>query len=371
MKIPLVDLKIQYQHLKKDIDAAIQSVIDRSAFIKGEEVKEFENDFAKLYGVKNCIGVANGTDALYIAMKMLGIGPGDEVITVANSWISTSETIVQTGAKPVFVDIDEYSTIDVSKIEEKITEKTIAIIPVHLYGQPADMKTIVELAHRFKLYLIEDCAQAHFAEFEGQKVGTFGDVATFSFFPGKNLGAYGDAGAIITNDDELATKMRMFANHGAIKKHTHLIDGINSRLDTIQAAILRVKLPYIFKWNEMRLKNARYLDEILKGIEEITLPPTRNNVKHIFHIYCIRTKHRESLMKYLNENGIETAIHYPVALPFMKTYENLNYKIEDFPLAAKFQNEILSIPMYPELTIEKMDYIANKMKEFFNNLSQL
>ncbi|MFN8259057.1 MAG: DegT/DnrJ/EryC1/StrS family aminotransferase [Bacteroidales bacterium] len=365
MKIPFVDLNIQYKLLKKDIDAAIQSVIDRTAFIKGEEVEEFEKSFAKLYGVKHCIGVANGTDALYIAMKMLGVGPGDEVITVSNSWISTSETIVQTGAKPVFVDIDEYSTIDVTKIEEKINENTIAIIPVHLYGQPADMKAIKAIAEKYQLYLIEDCAQSHFAEFEGKKTGTFGDVATFSFYPGKNLGAYGDAGAIITNDDELANKMRMYANHGALKKHVHITDGINSRLDTIQAAILKVKLPYIFQWNEMRLKNARYYDDTLEGVGDIITPAVRKNVTPIYHVYSIRTRHRDDLMNFLTENGIGTAIHYPVALPFMETYNWLNHKPEEFPRAYQFQHEILSLPMYPELKIEMMNYVAEVIKLFF------
>jgi len=366
MNVPFVDLKIQYTLLKKDIDAAIQSVIDRTAFIKGEEVADFEQKFANKYGVRNCIGVANGTDALYIAMKMLGIGPGDEVITVANSWISTAETIVQTGAKPVFIDIDEYSTIDVTKIEEKITENTIAIIPVHLYGQPADMKTISAIAEKHNLYLIEDCAQSHFAEFEGKKVGTFGDIATFSFYPGKNLGAYGDAGAIITNDDELADKMRMYANHGALKKHQHMIEGINSRLDTIQAAILNVKLPYINQWNEMRLKNARYYDDILDGIGDIVVPPVRPNASHIYHVYSIRTKHRDELMNYLNQKGIGTAIHYPVALPFMETFSFLNHKLEEFPMAAEFQDQILSLPMYPELKVEMMNYVADTIQQFFD-----
>ena len=366
MNVPFVDLKIQYTLLKKDIDSAIQSVIDRTAFINGEEVAKFEQNFASKYGVKNCIGVANGTDALYIAMRQLGIGQGDEVITVANSWISTAETIVQTGAKPVFIDIDEYSTIDLTKIEEKITDNTIAIIPVHLYGQSCDMKAIKEIADKYNLYLIEDCAQAHFAEFEGKKVGTFGDVATFSFYPGKNLGAYGDAGAIITNDDELAEKMRMFANHGALKKHQHIIDGINSRLDTIQAAILNVKLPYINQWNEMRLKNARYYDDILDGIGDIILPPVRESASHIYHVYSIRTTQRDELLKHLNTNNIGTAIHYPVALPFMETFSSLNHKLSDFPVAAKYQDEILSLPMYPELKIDMMNYVANTIKEFYN-----
>lgn len=365
MKVPFVDLKIQYNLLKKDIDGAIQSVIDRTAFIQGEEVKTFEQNFARHYGVKNCIGVANGTDALYISMKMLGIGPGDEVITVANSWISTAEAIVQTGAKPVFVDIDEYATIDASKIEEYINEKTIALIPVHLYGQPADMKVIKELAEKHNLYLIEDCAQAHFAEFEGKKVGTFGDVATFSFYPGKNLGAYGDAGAIITNDDELAIKMRMYANHGAIKKHQHLMEGINSRLDSIQAAILNVKLPYLSQWNEMRLKNASYYDDILEGIGDIITPLVRKNVKHIYHVYCIRSQHRDELRTFLETNGIETAIHYPVALPFMEAFSNLNYRPDEFPRTVSIQDQILSLPMYPELKVDMMNYVADTIKLFF------
>jgi len=213
MKIPFVDLKSQYNSIKKEIDSAIQSVIERTAFIKGEEIEQFEKAYAEKYGVKNCIAVANGTDAIYIALKMLGIKEGDEVITVANSWISTAETISQTGATPVFIDIDKYSTIDISKIEEKITKNTKAIIPVHIYGQSADIKAIKKISDKHNLFLIEDCAQSHFAEFEGQRVGTFGDLATFSFYPGKNLGAYGDAGAIVTNNDELANKMRMYANH--------------------------------------------------------------------------------------------------------------------------------------------------------------
>lgn len=364
MNVPFVDLKIQYQSLKSEIDNAIQSVIERTAFIKGEEVGKFEQNFAEKYEVKNCIGVANGTDALYIAMRQLGIGAGDEVITVANSWISTAETILQTGAKPVFIDIDEFSTIDAKKIEEKITKNTIAIVPVHLYGQAADMRTIMEIAKKHHLYVIEDCAQAHFAEFNKQAVGTFGDIATFSFYPGKNLGAYGDAGAIITNNDDLASKMRMFANHGAAKKHQHLIDGINSRLDTIQAAILNVKLPHITKWNDMRRENAIYYNEILKDIEGIVTPPIRSNGKHIYHVYSIRTNKRDELAQHLKDNGIGTAIHYPVALPFMETFAFLNHKLDEFPVAAKYQDEILSLPMYPELPKEMMDYVADTIKKF-------
>ncbi|OQX96210.1 MAG: erythromycin biosynthesis sensory transduction protein eryC1 [Bacteroidetes bacterium 4572_117] len=342
MKIPFVDLKTQYNSLKNEIDSAIHSIIDRTAFIKGPEIKEFEKAFAKDYGVKHCIGVANGTDAIYITLKMLGIGAGDEVITVANSWISTAETISQTGATPVFIDIDEFSTIDSSKIEEKINPKTKAIIPVHLYGQPADIKKIKAITDKHKLFLIEDCAQSHFAEFEGEKVGTFGNAATFSFYPGKNLGAYGDAGAIITNDGDLAEKLRMYANHGALTKHNHKITGINSRLDTIQAAIIKVKLPHIHEWNNERANNGAYYDKILNGIGDIIIPPKRENVKHVYHVYSIRTKHRNELVQFLKDSDIGTAIHYPVAIPFMEAYKDLNYQPSDLPNAAAFQDQILS-----------------------------
>jgi dTDP-4-amino-4,6-dideoxygalactose transaminase len=368
MKVPFVDIKIQYNLLKNEIDGAIQSVINRTAFIKGEEVSEFEKKYAELHGVKHCIGVGSGTDALYIVLKMLGIGPGDEVITVANSWISTAETIVQTGAKPVFVDIDQYSNINYSLIEKKITENTIAIVPVHLYGQPCNIKEIKKIADHHNLYLIEDCAQAHFATFEGQKTGTFGDAGCFSFYPENNLGAYGDAGAIITNDDDLESRIRMYSNHGEIGKHLHAIEGINSRLDTLQAAILQVKLPHILQWNEMRRKNAKIYDDLLDDVGDIICPPVLNNVEHIYHIYAIRTKHRDALMKFLEENGIESNIHYPVSLPFMEAFSVLNHKLSDFPVTAEFQDQILSLPMYPELKMEMIIYVVDKIKEFFKKL---
>ena len=365
MQVPFIDLRIQYNSLKSEIDTAIQSVLDRTAFIKGEEVWQFEENYAKKYGVQHCLGLANGTDAIYITLKMLGIGQGNEVITVANSWISTSEAISQTGATPVFVDIDRYSTINVSKIEEKITKNTKAIIPVHLYGQPAEMKSIKQICEKYKLLLVEDCAQAHFAEYYGNYVGTFGDAGTFSFYPGKNLGAYGDAGAVITNNHELANKIRMYSNHGALKKHSHVFEGINSRLDTIQAAVLNVKLPYINQWNEMRIENAKYYNLRLQGIDEIVTPPERKNVKHIYHVYSIRTPKRDELQKYLSANKIMTAIHYPVALPLMEAYKRLGYSKSDIPVAAKLQDEILSLPMYPELKKEMIEYIAETIKKFF------
>ncbi len=351
MGIPFVDLKQQYLSIKTEIDDAIQNVINETAFIKGKYVNQFEDDFLNAYGVKHTISCANGTDAIYIALKALGIGLGDEVITVANTWISTAETISQAGAKPVFVDINsEFYTIDCSKIEENITKKTKAIIPVHLFGQPADMSAIVAICEKYGLFLIEDCAQAHFAEWNGKKVGTFGDVGTFSFFPGKNLGAYGDAGAIVTNNSKLADKMRMFANHGALEKHSHEIEGINSRMDGMQAAILSVKLQYIETWSEARYLNALKYNEYLKGIDEISVPQIHQNVKHVFHLYVIRVKNRSYLQEKLKLAGIDTGIHYPTPLPFLNAYKYLNCKPSDFPVCYKFKDEILSLPMYPELS---------------------
>ena len=277
--IPFVDLTAQYNSIKQEVDLAIQNVVNDTAFINGKYVTKFEGEFRSLYGSKHFIGCANGTDAIYIALKALGIGVGDEVITVANTWISTAETITQAGAKPVFVDIHrDFYTINVELIEEKITPKTKAIIPVHLFGQSCDMDAIIAICKKHNLFLIEDCAQAHFAEWKGQKVGTFGDIGTFSFFPGKNLGAYGDAGGIITNDDKLAKKMRMFANHGALKKHHHEIEGINSRLDGLQAAILSAKLPHILEWSQKRLDNALYYNQVLRDTDIIT-PQINSNVK--------------------------------------------------------------------------------------------
>jgi len=401
MNIPFVDLKAQYQSLQGDIDTAIQRVITETAFIRGKYVKTFEEQYAKAYGVKNCISCANGTDAIYITLKALGVGSGDEVITVANSWISSSETITQTGAAPVFVDIEpEYYTIDVSRIEEKITPKTKAIIPVHLFGQPAEMDPILDICERHGLLLVEDCAQAHFAEYSprgiiaednisegesvginsndkkkdsnqeaipqgtGQKVGTIGVAGTFSFFPGKNLGAYGDAGAIISNNDEFAQKARMFANHGSLTKHKHEFEGINSRMDGIQAAILSVKLPYIHEWNQKRLQNALLYNELLADVEGVMTPKIKPNAKHIFHLYVVRTEKREKLQKYLNQHGISTGIHYPTALPFLKAYDYLEHKPEEFPVAYQYQDEILSLPMFPELSHEQMEYIVDTIKHF-------
>lgn len=368
MTVPFVDLRAQYHSIKNDIDRAIQKVIDETSFIGGSSIKTFENRFSELLGVKHCIGVANGTDAIYIALKMLGVGPGDEVITTASSWISTSETISQCGAKPIFVDIDPQTfTIDPREIEVKITPKTKAIVPVHLYGQAAHISAIKEICDRNKLFLIEDCAQSHFSKEGNQYVGTYGDAATFSFYPGKNLGAYGDAGAIVTNNDALAIKMRMFANHGALKKHQHQIEGINSRLDTIQASILEVKINHILNWTAKRVENAKYYSSQLSDIDGITIPFVRPNTDHTFHLYVIRTNKRDELKKFLELKGIQTAIHYPAILPDLEAYQYLGHKKDAFPIASQYQNEILSLPMYPELSTQQMDYIVGCIAEFSSN----
>jgi dTDP-4-amino-4,6-dideoxygalactose transaminase len=368
MKVDFVNLTAQYVNIKNKIDSAIQNVINDTSFVGGVYVKDFEEEYANAYGVKYCISCANGTDAIYIALKALDIGLGDEVITVANSWISTSETITQTGAKPVFVDINsDYYTIDVNKIEEKITSKTKAIIPVHLFGQPCDMDTLTAICNKHNLLLIEDCAQAHFAEWKGKKVGTMGVAGTFSFFPGKNLGAYGDAGSIISNDSEFAKKARMFANHGALIKHKHEIEGINSRLDGMQAAILSVKLKYIMEWNEKRLKNSLLYNDYLSNMETIITPIIHPDVKHVFHLYVIRTGFRDELIEFLKDNGVSTGIHYPTALPFLKAYRYLGHKPDDFPVAHSYMGEILSLPMYPELTKEQIKYIIKIIYQFFDS----
>ncbi len=367
MTVPFVDLKSQYQSIKQNIDTAIKNVVTETAFIGGKYVLQFEKEFAALYGVKHCISCANGTDSLYVIMKMLGIGKDDEVITVANSWISSSETISQTGATPVFVDIHpDFYSIDETLVEAKITSKSKAIMPVHLQGQSCNMDAIMALANKHNLLVIEDCAQSHFSQFKRVNVGTIGIASSFSFYPGKNLGAYGDAGCILTNDDALAEKYKMYARHGALVKHQHQIEGINSRLDGLQAAILSAKLPHILQWTEQRIANAAYYNQALSGIAEIILPQVRPSSKHTYHLYVIRCKNRDNLAKFLKEKGIETAIHYPVPLPEMQAYQYLGYQPQDFPISHQYKTEILSLPMYPELTHEQMDYIAQQIQAFYN-----
>jgi dTDP-4-amino-4,6-dideoxygalactose transaminase len=371
MKVPFVDLKAQYQSIKSEVDKAIENVITETAFIGGKYVKNFETSFGKEYGVDNVVACANGTDSLYIIMKMLGIKEGDEVITVANSWISSSETISQAGAKPVFVDIHpDYYSIDEKKLEAAITSKTKAVIVVHLQGQMCAVDVIKEICDRHNIYLIEDCAQSHISELNGVRAGLTGIAGSFSFYPGKNLGAYGDAGCIITNDNELAQKCRMFANHGALIKHHHQIEGINSRLDGLQAAILTAKLPYIQEWTNKRIEKAKLYTEHLKNITDIIPPVERPNSLHSYHLYVIRTKYRNELMDFLKNQGIETAIHYPTALPNLPCYKYLGYSHRDFRVATSYQDQILSLPIYPELTGEMIEYVCETIRNFFEEKSK-
>jgi dTDP-4-amino-4,6-dideoxygalactose transaminase len=367
MNIPFVDLKAQYESIRTDIDTAMRNVIGETAFIGGTYVKKFEQDFAALYGVKHVISCANGTDSLYILMKMLGIGKGDEVITAANSWISSSETITQTGAKPVFIDAHpDFYSMDESRLEAAITPRTKAVIAVHLQGQMCDIKAIKNKCDQHGIHLIEDCAQSHFSEYDGVRAGLYGLAGSFSFYPGKNLGAYGDAGCIITNDDALAEKCRMFANHGALKKHHHQMEGINSRLDGLQAAILSAKLPHILRWTEKRIANASLYCQSLRTIEQIAVPKVRPLSRHTWHLYVIRAKERNKLMEYLKEKGIETSIHYPTALPNLPCYRYLDHKPAEFPVATGLQNEILSLPMYPEMTEDMIGHVSTSIREFYN-----
>jgi dTDP-4-amino-4,6-dideoxygalactose transaminase len=367
MTVPFVDLGAQYQSVKSDIDTAIQNVIAETAFIGGKYVKEFNQKFAELYGVKHVIGCANGTDTLYILMRMMGIGEGDEVITPANSWISSSETITQTGARPVFVDVDaRYFSMNEQLLEAAITPRTKAVIVVHLQGQMCDMDTIQAVCKKHNVAVIEDCAQSHFSEYKGVRAGLMGIAGSFSFYPGKNLGAYGDAGCIMTNDDALAGKCRMYANHGALIKHQHQMEGINSRLDGLQAAILTAKLPYILQWTEQRIEKAALYGKHLSGVVEVQLPAVRENTKHTYHLYVIRAQRRNELMQHLKECGVETVLHYPAALPNLKVYEYLEYKPSGFPVATALQDEILSLPIFPELTEAQIEYVAGCIKSFYN-----
>ncbi len=364
MAVPFVDLLAQYQSIKAEIDTAIKNVLSQTAFIGGKYVKEFEKLFQEYTGLKHVIACANGTDSLEILMQAYGIGDGDEVIVPAVSWISTSESVSFIGATPIFVDIDAVNyTIDVDLIEKKITAKTKAIIPVHLYGNPADMITIMAIAKKHNLIVIEDCAQSHGAEINGKKVGAFGNAASFSFYPGKNLGAYGDAGAMATNDEDIAVRSRMIANHGQIEKHKHLIEGRNSRMDGLHAAVLSVKIKYLNNWTLKRIQNAKYYHGLFEGIN-VHVPRVKEGNKHVFHLYVIVTEKRDELKKHLESQGIETAIHYPTALPFLDAYANRKFSKEDFPVAFQFTSKILSIPMYPELTNEMMTEVAIAVKKF-------
>ena len=350
--------------IKPEIDAAIADVISQSAYIRGPHVEAFERAWAEKVGVKHCVSCANGTDAIYIVMKGLGIKPGDEVITTAHSWISTTETITQAGGRVIFCDTERDTfTINPALIEAKITPRTVGIIPVHLYGQSADMNAIMAIARKHKLWVIEDCAQAHLARCNGGQVGTFGDAATYSFYPGKNLGAYGDAGCLVTKDDRLAEWSATYARHGG--KGEHVMEGINSRLDGIQAAILNVKLPRLEAWTSARQRVAARYDELLKGVGDIITPPVATGRDHVYHLYVIRTERRDALKKHLDGAGIGTGLNYPKALPFYPAYAYLGHKPADFPVAHAHQSRILSLPIFPEMSEKMIAHVAAEIAKFF------
>jgi len=365
--VRFIDLFRQYLTIKSEIDAAIASIINESAYVGGKIIKQFEGNFAAFHQVKHCISVANGTDAIEIALSMLELPKGSEVLVPANTFIATSEAVTRAGYTVVFCDCDpDTYTISVADAKKRITDKTRAIISVHLYGHACDMDAVMELARENNLIVVEDCAQAHGCEFNNKKVGGFGALGTFSFYPGKNLGAYGDAGAIVTNDEVLAKKCRMFANHGRVAKYDHEIEGRNSRLDGIQAAVLDVKLKYLDKWLTRRTEVAsRYLTN-LQGVPGIVIPKVAPWTKHVWHLFVIRYTKRDQLQKYLQQKGIETLVHYPIALPKLKAYDYLGQGQEK-TFASMADKTLLSLPIYPELTDEEIDFICNNIINFVSS----
>jgi len=365
MDIPLVDLKRQYEFVKEEIADKIEKVLRSTQYILGEEVEKFEKEFANYCGAKYAIGVASGSDALALSLKALGVAKEDDVITVPNTFTATVDAISGNNAKPVFVDIDpETYNIDITRIEEKVTDKTKAIIPVHLYGQPADMDPILKLAREHNLKIIEDACQAHGAEYKGKKVGSLGDAGCFSFYPAKNLGAYGDGGMVVTNNEEIAERIRMLRNYGQSKKYYHDFIGYNSRLDEIQAAVLRVKLKYLNEWNNKRREKAKLYNELLENVSGIETPIEKDYAKHAYHLYVIRCRDRNELQHYLSSKDVSTGIHYPIPVHLQRAYKHLGYKKGDFLITEKYVNEILSLPMFPELSEKEIKYIYMNIKIF-------
>lgn len=366
MQVLFNDLAAQYYAISNEVDDAVKQVLQSGWYVGGEQVRAFEAEFAKQCGVAYAVGLGNATDSLFLALKALNIKPGDEVITPAWSWISSAEVITLCGARVVFADVEPNTfTVSTKAIQQKITSKTRAVIVVHLYGKMADIKPIKDLCKQHNLNLIEDCSQAHFAESSIGKVGTFGDCGIFSFYPTKNLGAFGDGGSLITNSEELALKVRRLANHGGLIRDEHLIEGTNSRLDSLQAAILKIKLNYISSWTTRRSELAHvYLDK-LKTIPEVGLPQVDEPAAHVYHLFVICAQRRDELRTYLSERDIQTLIHYPKALPFEPAYSYLSCSEKDFPIAARLQREVVSLPLHPFLSREQIEYVCTMITSFY------
>ena len=363
--IPFVDLQAQYRRIQPEIDAAMQDVVSNTAFIGGQHLKDFEAAFAEFCGVKHAIGVGNGTDALSIALRAMGTGPGDEVITVSHTFIATSEAISETGATVKFIDIDPRRyTLDPAKLAEVISEKTKVILPVHLYGQIADMDAIVNIAERHGIRVLEDAAQAHGATYKGKRAGSIGHAATFSFYPGKNLGAYGDAGAVVTNDEGVAEYARMYANHGRLSKYEHEFEGVNSRMDGLQAAILGAKLPHLDEWNEERRRAATWYDELLAPLSKHVITPyIAPESEPVYHLYVIQVPERDALLDRMKDAGISGGVHYPVPLHEQPAYRHLNHAPDAFPVTHQVAANIVSLPMFPEITQEQCEAVARVVAE--------
>jgi dTDP-4-amino-4,6-dideoxygalactose transaminase len=363
MKVPLLDLHAQYLTIKNDVDAAIEKTIAQSAFIGGEELRAFEQEFADYCEASAAAGVGNGTDALYLALRALGIGSNDEVITVAHTFIATAEAISLTGARPVFVDIDEDTMLmDPDAVEAAITPATRAIIPVHLYGQACDMDRIMELARRHRLKVVEDGAQAHGARWRGRRVGSFGDAACFSFFPGKNLGAYGDGGAVVSQDKDLIRRVKMLSNHGRLDKYVHQIEGVNSRLDGLNAAVLRIKLRHLDMWNAARRRHAQHYTQLLKDGDAV-LPVANASAEPVWHLFVVRVVERDDVLKHLNGCDIAAGVHYPVPLHMQPAYKHLGLGAGALPVTERAAASVISLPMYPELTSDQIVHVSRTLVE--------
>ena len=361
--VPFVDLKVQYQSIKSEVDAAIARVIENTSFILGPEAESFENAFAEYVNARFCVGLNSGTAALHLALLACGIGAGDEVIIPANTFFATAEAVSLTGATPVFVDADPLAyTIDAGRIEGAITPRTRAIMPVHLYGQPADLDPIFEIARGRNLRVIEDAAQAHGAEYKGKRAGALGDIGCFSFYPGKNLGAYGEGGAVVTNDEQLAKRVRLLRDHGSEKKYRHEIVGYNFRLEGIQAAVLDVKLKHLDRWNELRRAHAARYSDLLKD-SGLVLPAEMNYARHVYHVYVVQCEARDALQKSLSDAGIQTGIHYPIPIHLQPAYASMGHQRGDFPEAERQSDRVLSLPMFAELSEEQLERVTAAVKE--------